>query len=359
MTEADEVESERPKGAAEVRTGKDAPRPTPPAENASWLVRFALNTGAQDWLLGTYFVLMLLALAFGSGPGREHCIKMVLLDVALFCVGLLLTRGGILRHGTFANAMVYRLTVFAVVFLTYFQLREILPAVSSRSVDADIFAFDMAVFGVEPSLAWDRFVTPRTTEWFAFFYFGYFFILSAHVFPMTFAGQHRLRVAHFSLGISMLFCTGHLVYMLVPGYGPYRFLADQFQHPLEGGLFWRLVRATVDAGGAQKDIFPSLHTAAPTYFAIYSYIHRRALPFRYTWPVLAFVATQIIGATMFLRWHYLIDIFAGLTLATGSAVFSHKIALWEAARRKRLGLPPSVGKLEYRWPKTPRADLEN
>ena len=309
------------------------------ANTGGFVRRLARNLAAQDYLISGYFALMLFAVLAAKGPGREESIRTVVIDIGCFAGGLLLTRGGILRHGSFANGIVYRLTLFLAVFLSYFQLRWILPAVSPHAVDADILAFDLRVFGFEPSIAWDRYVTPHTTEWFAFFYFGYFFLVAAHVLPIMLIGKDKLRTAHFALGIFMVFCTGHLLYMVVPGWGPYRHLAGQFEHPLEGGLFWRLVRATVDAGGAQKDIFPSLHTATPTYFAIYAYIHRRVLPFRFTWPLMAFSATQIIVATMFLRWHYLIDIIAGLAVATTAALVSLRVVTWESARRERRGVP--------------------
>jgi hypothetical protein len=315
----------------------------------SFFARLAKNLAVQDLLVGGYLVLLMAAVLTATGPDRRLSIETVLVDIAFFAVGVSLTRGGVLRHGSFASSLVYRFTVFLPVFLSYFQLRWILPAVSPHSLDADILAFDLRTFGYEPSIAWDRFVTPRTTEWFAFFYFGYFFLLCAHVLPIMFAAKNRVRIAHFALGICMVFCTGHILYMIVPGWGPYHHLAGQFAHPLEGGLFWRLVKATVDAGGAQKDIFPSLHTAAPTYFAVYSFIHRRAFPFRLTWPIMAFSATQIILATMFLRWHYLVDIFAGITLATTAAVLSHRIVTWETARREAAGVRPIFAALDWRW----------
>jgi PAP2 superfamily len=199
---------------------------------------------------------------------------------------------------------------------------------------------------VEPALAWDRFVTPFATEWFAFFYFGYFVLLPLHVLPMMFIAKDTARIAHFSLGIITVVVVGHVLYMLVPGWGPYHHLASQFEHPLQGGTFWHLVQATVQGGGAQKDIFPSLHTALPTYFAIFSFMHRKALPFRYTWPLLAFASSQIILATMFLRWHYLIDIFAGLALATFAALVSHRIVTWEAGHRARRGVTPIYTRLD-------------
>jgi hypothetical protein len=291
-------------------------------------------------LIAVYLLVLLAAVLLGNGPGRETSLRLVTADIVGFALGILLTRGGLLPHGSLANSLVYRITVFLPVFLSYFELRWILPRVSPHSVDGALFALDMRVFGFEPSLSWDRFVTPQTTEWFAFFYFSYFFLLIVHVFPMMFLGKDPLRIAHFSLGIVSVVVFGHILYMLVPGWGPYRFLAPQFEHRLNGGLFWHLVLTAVDGGGAQKDIFPSLHTALPTFFAIFSFMHRRTAPFRYTWPVMAFACSQIIGATMFLRWHYLIDICAGLTLATFAAVVSHRVVTWETVHRVRRGVAP-------------------
>ncbi len=306
-------------------------------------MRLMLNMALHDWLIGGYFVIVLLALIFGSGPNRPVCIQRVLTDLCIFGVGVAVTRG--IQHpkgsaGSFFSALAYRMTIFGAVFLSYFQLRDILPAVSSRAVDAQLFAFDMKVFHYEPSVAWDQFVTPVTTEWFSFFYFSYFAILIIHVIPFLLAVKNETLIGQFGFGIFMVFTTAHTLYMVVPGYGPYAHLATTFHHPLTGGFFWSLVQETVSAGGAQKDIFPSLHTAAPTFLAIYSFRHRAHLPFKYTWPVMGFFALNIIGATMFLRWHYLIDIFAGLTLATAANIVGATVCPWEMKRRERMGTGP-------------------
>jgi membrane-associated phospholipid phosphatase len=131
--------------------------------------------------------------------------------------------------------------------------------------------------------------------------------------------------------------------MVVPGFGPYRYLAHEFHHELSGGTFWRLVVEAVTGAGAQKDIFPSLHTAAPTFFTLFSYRHRARLPFKYSWPFVGFVCSQIIVATMFLRWHYLIDICAGVALAAVCVVASERLSNWERDRRRRLDLCPTFG----------------
>ena len=312
------------------------------------LTRFWRHLAVQDLFVSVYFSVLTLAVVLGSGPGRQHCLRILAVDMAALALGLFVTRAGVIPYGSFWNSFLYRVTIWIPLFLSYFQLREILPAVTTRAVDVQILAFDLRVFGFEPAIAWDRYVTPTTTEWFSFFYFGYFFILTANTVPMMLGARNMSRLAHFSFGLMIVFCCGHLGYLLVPGYGPHQFLKGQFHHELEGGFFWALVEASVRAGGAMKDIFPSLHTAVPTYFTLFAFWHRKAFPFRYLWPVLLFCITQIIGATMFLRWHYLIDIFAGLTLATVAVTVSAKVTRWEHARRIEAGLGPTYRPLE--WP---------
>jgi hypothetical protein len=43
---------------------------------------------------------------------------------------------------------------------------------------------------------------------------------------------------------------------------------------------------------------------------------------------------------MFLRWHYLIDVCAGLTLAGSAALFAARFSTWETGLRAARRLPP-------------------
>jgi membrane-associated phospholipid phosphatase len=333
-------------GDATVGTAVEDRAPT------SW-ASFVNSLASQDWLLLGYLGLILLALVFGTGNNRSACLVRVSADLGAYVFVLCLVRLQVLRWGGAAASLLYRVAILATLLGTFFQLREILPAVSPRAVDASIYAFDLRVFGVEPSVFFDRFVNRTTTEWFAFFYFLYFLVLTVHVLPVLFWLRDDRVLGQFGMGFLMVFLTAHLLYMVVPGWGPYWYLRGTFQHELQGATFWRLVREAVDAGGAQKDIFPSLHTAVPTFIAIFSFRHRQLVPFKYSWPVMAFVASQIIIATLFLRWHYLVDVVAGLVLATIAALLGPRIADWEAFRRDRMNIQPAWVPLAFPWSRQP------
>jgi hypothetical protein len=52
---------------------------------------------------------------------------------------------------------------------------------------------------------------------------------------------------------------------------------------------------------------------------------------------------------MFLRWHYLVDIVAGVTLALAADALAARLVPWDAARRARLALDPAWTRLVFPW----------
>ena len=135
-----------------------------PASTAVGLVH---SFASQDWITIGYLAALLIALAFGKGHNRGPCIVRVAADLGVFLFALVAVRTQLLRWGAVSTALIYRLAVMGTLLASFFQLREILPAVSPWAVDDRIYAFDVHVFGVEPSEWLDRFVTPGTGHLFA------------------------------------------------------------------------------------------------------------------------------------------------------------------------------------------------
>jgi hypothetical protein len=289
--------------------------------------------GAQDWLVLLYLTVLFLEVVAGAGARRDAALRCVGADLVIYGGTLWIVRGELVRQ-PIVRGLLYRVAVFIAIFGSFLQLQYVLPTVSGPPVDARLYALDLRLFGVEPSVAWDHLVSPATTEWYAFFYYGYFVIIAAHALPLLFFGKDARTLNAFSFGFIAIYCVGQVLYTLVPAYGPYAYLAPQLHHPLEGSFWWPLVRGMVESvdHGARTDVFPSLHTAAPTFIAIFSFQHRRLSPFRFTWAPLALFATQIVIATMFLRWHYLIDVCAGLVLAVAAARAASLAVRWDARR---------------------------
>lgn len=310
---------------------------TEPLTRSALLRELSIN----DVLTTVYLVGLNLAL-FLAAPSPERTHNQWIFGGLLLLYALLLSavRLGLLRRPAWLQAFVYRTAQLLAVLGSYLLFRDFLPVANPGSLDIELYQLDLALFGVEPALALDGYVTPAMTEWFAFFYYSYFILMCVHLFPIIYFSRDYRQVAEFGLGMTIIAAVGHTLYVLVPGFGPYLALTDQFENALPSGFWWNTVLTTVETGGALKDIFPSLHTGFTTFIVLFSFHHRKRLPYRYSLPIVAFFVVNIIGATMYLRWHYLIDVVAGLLLATAAYVLAVRGTAWEADRRKRVGRSP-------------------
>ncbi len=315
-----------------------------PPSIGSWLRCVSLN----DWIVFSYLGILNVAIFASerSGPARDQAIlQMAGLLIAFSTIVLVLIRGGFLRH-PLLTPLAFRLSHYGGIQFTYFFMRGFLPIVNPGSLDLELHQIGMRLFGLEPALAMEPWISQATTEWFAFFYYGYFFVLGLHVIPILFLSRNERILSEFALGLLLVLTVGQSLYLVVPGYGPASGLPALFSHELPAGVWWNLVRQIVQSAGAQKDIFPSIHTAAPTFILLFSFHNRAYLPYRFTWPLVALFVFNIIIATMFLRWHWLVDIVAGLSLAFIAYVGGVLGSRWERRHRAEHGLPPA-------WPEWP------
>ena len=315
------------------------------ASGASTKRALLFSLATHDFMLAIYLFIFVAEVAAGSGEHRSLAAGLLLGDLGWLALAVTLAR--LIDKRSRAQEAFYRLTLIGLIVVSYIQLRWILPVVTTRTLDAELLALDIRIFGVEPALAWDRFVSPATTEWFAFFYYSYFFLIGAWIFSITFLERNEQALAEFAFGILAVFCSAHLLYAVVPAVGPHLYWHG-FERELTGDVWWPRVRDMVDAAGAPTDAFPSLHTAAPTFIALHGFRQRkRPGILRWAWIPTAFGASQIVVSTMFLRWHYLIDVVAGLALAFVVWTLAPIVARHDISRRRRAWLPPVFAPLRY------------
>lgn len=303
------------------------------------LQRILLGTfTVQDLVMIAYLVLTRVLIA-GRPPSdaRDTCARMTELTFVVM-VGAAFISRTIPRVPDLVRKVVYRVCIVGAILQNYLILRHLLPVIRPDSVDATLLHIDELVFGREPALILEALNTRPVVEWFSFFYFSYFFIGATYMIVSVWLTKPSHRTTAFGIGTVFVCCMGQIGYMAVPGYGPHQFLASQFHGPVNGGFFWSCVWETVQAGGAMKDIFPSLHTALPTWFTLHALSNAKE-DRRWKWPaiVTGFFATNIIFSTVFLRWHYAVDVAAGLTLAFTTGLLAPRIAKLEEAWRLRRG----------------------
>lgn len=277
-------------------------------------------------LFHTYMV----ARAFTAPPG-PHLLPARIWSTSLLLwtlISILLVRGRVLPEGR-TRALVYRFGLFTPMVFSYFELIDLLPALQPHLLDLRLYAIDRALFGETPAILFQRWNHRPVVEWIAFFYYSYFYLMAAVLIPSLFLDRGR-RLQELMVGAMIVCAGGHMIYTFVPGVGPW--LSIPFERPLDGGFWWHQVQVTVANAGAQLDIFPSLHTAYPTYFTLHAIGWRHTKPYKYVWFIIAFFAMNMVTATMFLRWHWGIDVIAGLTLATVARLTALRVTRHELAR---------------------------
>jgi membrane-associated phospholipid phosphatase len=294
----------------------------------------------QDLLLMAYLVTMLVLL--GTSPPHEFRMESLRATglTLLFLVASVTAARTANPIPRWFTSNLYRVTVAGTVIVNYIHLKHLLPVVRQDILDDALARIDLAVLGQHPAIVLEPYSTKWVVEFLAFFYFGYFFMCVGFVVGSLWLAPRNHRTTEYAIGTALVYGIGQLGYTIVPGVGPIHYLKDAFQAPLEGGFFWQLVLDTVNASGAHKDVFPSLHTAAPVWYSLHALRRARFEP-AWKWPsrITAFSAACIVVSTIVLRWHYVVDVVAGLTLASFVFWASIRFADWSEALRARIGAP--------------------
>jgi membrane-associated phospholipid phosphatase len=201
--------------------------------------------------------------------------------------------------------------------LTYKELTYLIPRIHPRDFDAALAAIDYRMFGVNPTVWIERFTWPPLTEVFQLTYSTYY--LLPVILGVVLWRKKRFDRFFFWVFVLMFgFYLSYLGYIAVPAIGP-RFLssiAEAQTKPLTGLWLFLPVRQMLDhAEGITRDCFPSGHTELTLLVLFYAYkLHRRSF-----WFFLPF-GVGIILSTVYLRYHYVIDVAAGALLAVAVVV---------------------------------------
>jgi membrane-associated phospholipid phosphatase len=140
------------------------------------------------------------------------------------------------------------------------------------------------------------------------------------------------------MGYLTLILMGVSSYILIPAVGPDKFLAARYSHDLDGKLLSRGVDYIMQNARVAHDCFPSLHVGIPLLLAFYARDHRR----RWFIPSLVYVALMCC-ATIYLRYHYLIDVLAAFIYAP-AAYFINDFLLsrWPGERIAKPSAPEKI-----------------
>ncbi|MFY9556424.1 MAG: phosphatase PAP2 family protein [Blastocatellia bacterium] len=228
----------------------------------------------------------------------------------------------------------------ALIPITYKELSYLIPLVHPGDFDSALAAIDYRIFGAHPTIWLERFTWPPVTEVLQLTYSTYY--LLPVILGAVLWRKRRFEEFHFWVFIVVLgFYLSYVGYIAVPAIGP-RFLPEIVEaqtKPLTGILFFKTVREALDrAEGITRDCFPSGHTELTLLVLYYaSKFHRKVF-----WWLLP-LGSGIIISTVYLRYHYVIDVIAGALLAFAIVMIAKPLYQWMGGRRLADATPSTNG----------------
>jgi membrane-associated phospholipid phosphatase len=209
------------------------------------------------------------------------------------------------------------------------------------SFDAALYALDVRLVGVEPTVWIHVFHQPLLTDWMALAYGSYF------VMPMIIATALSLRrrradFRELSTAVVIQQGLGLVLFLIFPA-GPPRFYRPLLDGPFQPGSLYSYFGLFEYQQGAfdvadparTRSAFPSLHCSLALVTLIYAWRFGSAVfprrPRLFFWLCLPVVVSLWIS-TIYLRHHWLVDCAAGLAIgAVASFVARWLRAVWPTA----------------------------
>jgi len=258
---------------------------------------------------------------------RALLLRYAILIGLLFVLRMYSDRKTLGRKG----ALFYHFSPILFIALIYDSLGDFIQYLH-RDIDPLLIRIDFVTFGVHPTVWMERWIVPWLTDIMSLAYVSYYFI------PVTLIVvlYGRDRMAEFEMSVFVLtfgYYLSFVGYILFPAIGPRFTLVHLQTVPLEGSLFTDLVRDGLNALEHNKrDCMPSGHTQIVLMVLYLAHRYERLLFYIFL-PVIC----GLILSTLYLRYHYVVDLLAGGAVAVacimaGPRLYGGWNSLFQAAR---------------------------
>jgi membrane-associated phospholipid phosphatase len=192
---------------------------------------------------------------------------------------------------------------------SFAELHYLVHNINQVDFDQLLINIDYSLFGTHPTVFLEHWANPVLVEYLQIVYVSFYFlpmILGA----ILYLRKDREGFDYFNFVIVFGFYFSYLTYFFVPAIGP-RFTLDYLQTgPVRGLWVTDGLRNMLDSlENIQRDAFPSGHTEITLLTMIYSWKYSR----KFFW-ILSVIGSSLIFSTVFLRYHYVIDVIAGILL---------------------------------------------
>ncbi len=193
----------------------------------------------------------------------------------------------------------------------FFEHHYLVPMVNPHDIDQLLIRWDRMLFlGHDPTKLLEAFTIPALTELLQLSYISYYLLPLSLCLCLYLTGKKlSFHIVTTTLLFGLYVC--YLGYYLGPAIGP-RFTLAQYQSfPLSGILFFDHISKLITTfEGVTRDCFPSGHTLVSLLTALMAYKYHKSF-----FKISTLWAALIVISTVYLRYHYVVDLIAAIVLA--------------------------------------------
>jgi len=198
--------------------------------------------------------------------------------------------------------------------LLYKEVELLAPVIGDWRLTAAIPAWESALFGGQPSLYLsERLAFVPLSEYLHFCYLSYAIVIPL-VAAYWYTSGRRAAFGELLLMLSTVLLGSYLFFILLPVDSPY-YLSPRLGPPFSGHFFFDLVHQMSAHGGARGGAFPSAHVSGAVVVSLVAWRHQRRLSY-----LLVPITLGVMVATVYGRFHYVLDTLAGAALAIAVVV---------------------------------------
>jgi len=195
------------------------------------------------------------------------------------------------------------------IFTIFETLELIVHNVNPQDIDYLLIRLDYMIFGFHPTVALENYMSPLLTDIIQVAYSTYYFLPISLGIALKLKGKHEEFEKSLFL-IMLCFYISYLGYILFPALGPRYAMHHFHQGELEGLILAMPLHNLLNhLEGIKRNAFPSGHTGIALLVLFLSYIYARRL----FWVLLIPILLLII-ATVYCRYHYVVDVIGGIVL---------------------------------------------
>ncbi len=272
-------------------------------EATAWPMRVSalVKPWPHEIIFGVFFLVAWTRLVWASGffhPSSVTFLTYFLAGLGLMCWA---------QHRPTPMRWRVRILFFAGISTgSYLSLREAIPAMyrhTTFEADGLLSSLDQALTGGHLNFLFVAGDHPLLVDFFTGCYLFFFYYLIAGPAYYYFTNLNLFR--KIGVGMFSIYWLGYLGYILVPAIGPYELMGVR-----EGSLFGEAGNLFVINHTNGFDAFPSIHFGATFFLLAFDWGHYR----RRFW-LLLLPTLGLWVATVFLRYHYFVDLLGGLVVA--------------------------------------------